>query len=1078
MNTAIIEDTYPLSPMQEGILFQYRLDPKTGVYVQQTVGSLREDLDVPAFRKAWEQVLMRHTILRTSFRWEGLDEPVQDVYSRVALQFERQDWRELPLAFHQSKLEEFLRLDRQRSFDLAKPPLFRLALIRLADTQYTLLWTNHHIILDGRSRHVLLKEVFAFYDANRAGRVLQLDSPIAYRDHIDRLQQIDFSGSEAFWRDYLRGFTAPTQIDVGAKTFGSADAQDGRGEQSIRVTEPVILSLKTIAKEQGLTLNTFVQGAWALLLSRYTGEENVVFGAIRAGRRRTSEAVGLFINTLPVRVSISAGQSLVPWLKKLREEQIAMRDHEQTPLVQVMGWSDVPRGTSLFESDVVFEDYDLNERLREDGNDWQNREFHLIEESSFPLTLYGTANTDLTLKISYDRGRFGDLDIQRMLGHLITLLEGMAINPDTLLESLPILTQNEKHQTLVEWNDTRVDYPSEKCINEPFEAQAEQTPDAVALRFGEETLTYRELNRRANRLAHYLQDLGVGPDVLVGVFMERSIEMVVALYGIIKAGGAYVPLDPEYPSERVAFMLEDTQVPVVLTQGRLAGRLPSHQAKVLCLDSEWAAISQENADNLPQQATADNLAYVIYTSGSTGKPKGVMNSHRGISNRLFWMQDAFQLTAADRVLQKTPFSFDVSVWEFFWPMWVGAQLVVAEPGGHRDSAYLIKLIAEQNITTIHFVPSMLQIFLEDRDIAKCSSLRYVICSGEALPYDLQIRFFARSNAGLYNLYGPTEAAVDVTYWECKRESRLRVVPIGRPIANTRLYILDRSMQPVPVGVAGELYIGGVQVARGYLNCPELTAERFIPDPFSEDPSARLYKTGDLTRFLPAGEIEYLGRLDFQVKIHGFRIELGDIETTLNLHPDVHEAVVVAREDIPGNKNLVAYLVPEPNSHLSVELLRDFVKERLPEYMAPAAFVFLDALPLNSNGKVDRRSLPAPEMERPSAKVYVPPQKELEKTIAGIWRELLNVERVGIDDSFFDLGGHSLLIMRARNQLNEAIGRQLSITDMFKYPTIRTLTQYLDQDLTGLDQAPPRKSADQARARRETLIRQRQLRKKT
>ena len=441
--------------------------------------------------------------------------------------------------------------------------------------------------------------------------------------------------------------------------------------------------------------------------------------------------------------------------------------------------------------------------------------------------------------------------------------------------------------------------------------------------------------------------------------MERSLEMVIALYGILKAGGAYVPLDPEYPPDRVAFMLKDTQVPVLLTQERLVPGLPEHGAQVICLDSDWEAIASESVDNPTSGALAENLAYVIYTSGSTGRPKGVMNTHRGILNRLLWMQDTYQLDSNDRVLQKTPFSFDVSVWEFFWPLLVGARLIVARPGGHRDSGYLV-LIAEQGITTLHFVPSMLQVFLEDKDVERCRSLNRVICSGEALPYDLQERFFARLNAELHNLYGPTEAAVDVTHWQCQREGDSRLVPIGRPVANTQLYILDPYMQPVPIGVAGELHIGGVQVARGYLNRPELTAEKFIPDPFSDHPEARLYKTGDLVRYLPDGNIEFLGRLDFQVKMRGFRIELGEIEAVLSQHPAVGEVVVLAREDVPGDKRLVAYVVPRPAPALLVTELRDYSKEKLPDYMVPAAFIQLDALPLTPSGKVDRRSLPPPE----------------------------------------------------------------------------------------------------------------------
>jgi amino acid adenylation domain-containing protein len=555
--------------------------------------------------------------------------------------------------------------------------------------------------------------------------------------------------------------------------------------------------------------------------------------------------------------------------------------------------------------------------------------------------------------------------------------------------------------------------------------------------------------------------------------MERSLEMVIALYGILKAGGAYVPLDPEYPPDRVAFMLGDTQVPVLLTQERLVSRLSEHKAQTVCLDSHWETISQERIENPINETKPENLAYVIYTSGSTGKPKGVMNTHRGICNRLLWMQDTYKLTQADHVLQKTPFSFDVSVWEFFWPLLFGARLVVARPGGHKDSAYLVNVIVEQDITTIHFVPSMLQLFLEDKDVMKCHCLKRVICSGEALPYELQNRFFARLNAELHNLYGPTEAAVDVSYWECRPESDLKIVPIGRPVANTQLYILDQYMQPVPIGVPGELHIGGIQVARGYLNRPELTAEKFIPDPFSNNPEARLYKTGDSVRYIPNGSIEFLGRLDFQVKVRGFRIELGEIETVLSQHPVVREVVVLAREDVPGDKRLAAYVVSKRQSPLPISELREFLKDRLPDYMVPAAIVQLESLPLTPNGKIDRRSLPAPEAERQSDKVYVAPQNELERVIAGIWQEVLQVEKLGVDDNFFDLGGHSLLIMQVQRQLCDMTNQDIRITDMFRFPTIRKLSQYLGQVSGVSDQDTTQKSVNRAQARRESLMRRRQ-----
>jgi amino acid adenylation domain-containing protein len=782
--------------------------------------------------------------------------------------------------------------------------------------------------------------------------------------------------------------------------------------------------------------------------------------------------VGLFINTIPMRVRVPQDKLLIPWLKALRQLQIAVREHENSPLVEIQGWSDVPRGTPLFESIVMFDNYDLYTRLQSKGESWRKREFRLFEKTGFPITIYGYAESELLLKIAYDSGHFDNVAIRRILGHMNSLLESIVNDSARPLSLLPILTDAERHQLLVEWNATAVDYPRDACLHELFESQVERTPDKVAVVFDGKELTYRELNQRSNQVGHYLRTLGVGPDVFVGVFMERSLEMVVGIYGIVKAGGAYVPLDPEYPPERVAFMAKDTQVPVLLTQEHLVEKLPHTGARIVCLDSEWSSVAGGITDNLLNSATAENLAYVIYTSGSTGMPKGVMNTHRGICNRLLWMQDAYHMTEEDRVLQKTPFSFDVSVWEFFWPLLVGARLIVAKPGGHKDSTYLVKLIQEQHITTLHFVPSMLEVFLDDKEVERCTSLNRVICSGEALPFELQERFFAKMSAELHNLYGPTEAAVDVSYWPCKRHSDRHIVPIGYPVANTQLYVLDPHLQPVPIGVLGELYIGGVQVARGYLNRPELTAEKFIPDPFSQDRGAHLYRTGDVARYLPGGEIEYLGRIDHQVKIRGMRIELGEIEAVLGEHEAVRQAVIIAREDTPGDKQLVAYIVSEGEQVPSVSVLRHFLKEKLPEHMVPSAFVVLEKLPLSPNGKIDRKALPVPANLRPqSESSYVAPRTEMERTITDIWQEVLHLEKIGMNDNFFDLGGHSLRMAQVHSRLRDKLQRDLSMLEMFKFPTINSLVAYLSRGEN--EETPVNKYDDRVEKLREGRDRLRQ-----
>jgi amino acid adenylation domain-containing protein len=594
----------------------------------------------------------------------------------------------------------------------------------------------------------------------------------------------------------------------------------------------------------------------------------------------------------------------------------------------------------------------------------------------------------------------------------------------------------DSHQLQLKLNNTPVEYPDRnRSLHSLIEAQASRTPEQVALDFEGEKVSYRELNERSNQLAHYLQKQGIAPNVLVGIYVERSIEMVVALLSILKAGGAYVPLDPEYPTERLAMMIEDSQTPGVLTQQKLLAHFSRRDTPTFCLDTDWKSLASESTSNLNIAVSPSDAAYAIYTSGSTGKPKGVVNVHQGIVNRLLWMQDAYRLTSDDRVLQKTPYSFDVSVWEFFWPLITGARLVIARPGGHRDPRYLADTINREQITTLHFVPSMLRSFLQAVEIPKRSSVRQIFCSGEALPADLQRQFFSRMDAELYNLYGPTEASVDVTHWTCRRDDNRSFVPIGRPIANIEIYILDEQLRPTPAGAEGELHIGGIGLARGYLNRPELTAEKFIRNPFSDDPNARLYKTGDLARFLPSGDVEYLGRLDHQVKIRGFRIELGEIEVVIGQYPGIRQVVVVAREDKPEDKRLVAYVVPVQIENFETAELREFLKTQLPDYMVPVVVV-LQALPLSSNGKVDRKALPAPTVGNDTeGNEFISARNEIEKGLVGIWSELLAIQQIGMRDNFFELGGHSLLAIRLVSRIEQSFGKELSLASLLEAQTV-------------------------------------------
>ncbi|MBW4537463.1 MAG: amino acid adenylation domain-containing protein [Pleurocapsa minor HA4230-MV1] len=1045
MNKENIADIYELSPLQQGILFHSICEPETGVYFIQLCYRLRGNLNVTAFEQAWQQVVARHTVLRTGFYWEKLEKPLQVVYKQVPVSIQHHDWRNETDFKNDQKLAAWLAKDRQEGFNLAQAPVMRWHLIQRGEDDYYFVWSKHHLILDGWSTALVLKEVLEIYQSLCQEKSFALSDPLPYSNYIGWLQQQDLSNAQEFWRKNLQGVKNPTSLEIRLGEEESAR----QGELSLKLSHSTTAKLQLLAKENHLTLNTLVQGAWALLLNRYTSETDLVYGVTVSGRPTNltgaESMVGLFINTLPVRVQIEAEDSLISWLKQLQTQLLEIRNFESSPLVEIQGWSEVPRGLPLFESIVVFENYPVDRVLHQQET-LTIENVTAFDYTNYPLTVTVIPGEELAIAIAYQTNCFDRATVSRMLGHLQTLLEGMVINPQTKLVDLPLLTATEQSQ-LLSFNQTSTTIAENKlqqCIPQLFEAQVTKTPDAVAVVFEDSQLTYRELNSKANQLAHYLQQNGVKSEIIVGICCDRSLEMVIGLLGILKAGGAYLPIDPSYPSERIKFIVEDAELNLILTQQHLRASLSFHQAQLICLDTDWENIAQQDCNNPINNATPESLAYVIYTSGSTGTPKGVMNTHRGICNRLLWMQEAYQLTVDDSVLQKTPFSFDVSVWEFFWTLSTGARLVIAKPGGHQDSAYLVKQISHHNITTIHFVPSMLQVFLEESEVETLTSLKRVICSGEALSVALQQRFFdrfARLNSELHNLYGPTEAAIDVTYWQCRADSNLNIIPIGRPIANTQIYILDRHLQPLPIGVPGEIHIGGVGVARGYLNRPELTKEKFIPNPFTVN-NQQIYKTGDKARYLPSGNIEFLGRIDNQVKLRGFRIELGEIEAILNQHSLIKENVVILREDNLEDQKLVAYIVTLTNSRLPLPELRNFLREKLPEYAIPSAFVFLEQLPISANGKIDRKSLPIPTEIFDSTNNYTPPTNAIEEILAGIWAKILQRQRVGIYDNFFDLGGHSLLATQVISRIREAFAIELPIRCLFESPSVAQLAETL------------------------------------
>ncbi|HEY0781316.1 MAG TPA: amino acid adenylation domain-containing protein, partial [Thermoanaerobaculia bacterium] len=777
--------------------------------------------------------------------------------------------------------------------------------------------------------------------------------------------------------------------------------------------EATAQGIAAVAQRESVPASSVVLAAWQVLVARLAGQAESGVGLTLDGRLQEElrGAVGPLARTVP---QPFAGSLADPFASLVRRAEADRR--EATDWQDCFAADDGDRAPAGFPAACEIAAWPEAETQG-------GVTFELVHQAAYGERfraglVVSERASGLHLELHYDSRLFDAAYAERLGERLKGLLAAAVAHPDRSLSDVEILTEAEKRE-LAAWSaGPAAAYPDVR-LHELVRAQAERTPEATAVVFEGTELAYRELEARANRLARHLRGLGVTVETRVGVCLERSLELVVALYAVLKAGGAYVPLDPTYPPERLAYMLDDAAVPVLLTSTAVLqalGELGAQgrgEGKVRLVRVDAPEVEETSAEPLADvEVPADALAYMIYTSGSTGRPKGAMNSHRAIVNRLLWMQGEYGLKADDRVLQKTPFSFDVSVWEFFWPLLVGARLVVASPGRHQDPAYLIATIMEQGITTLHFVPSMLHAFVDTPDVKLCTSLVRVMASGEALALDLAQRFQNRLPAALHNLYGPTEAAVDVTYWACERGGNRATVPIGRPVANTRIHLLDRDLAPVPAGASGELYIGGVQVGRGYHGRPELTAERFLPDPLACEPGKRLYRSGDLARHEAGGAVEYLGRIDHQVKIRGFRIELGEIEAALAAHPAVREAVVMAREDRPGDLRLVAYLTSDQTPPPTVDDLRRFLAARLPEYMLPVAFLRLPQLPLSANGKLDRAALPAPGSSRPDLeREYVAPRNPLEETLAAIWCEVLGIEKIGVLDSFFALGGDSIRSVR-------------------------------------------------------------------
>ncbi|MGE5659086.1 MAG: amino acid adenylation domain-containing protein [Actinomycetota bacterium] len=1057
---------FPTAFAQQRLWFMDQFEPGNPFYNLPAAVSLKGKLNVAVLEQSLQEIVRRHEALRTTFATVD-GQPVQVVRQDLKLKLQVLNLQKLPDTEREAEVKKLAVKEASQPFDLTQWPLLRVTLLQLKVEESILLLTLHHIIFDGWSVGVFLQELAALYQAFFTEKPSPLpELPIQYADF-------------AIWqREWLAGERLQTQLNYWKKQLSDAPpllelpadrprppVQTYRGSKaSFLIPKTLTEALKNLSRQENTTLFMALLAAFKTLLYRYTGQTDILVGSPIANRNRAEiqGLIGFFVNTLVLRTNVSGNPTFRQLLLRIREVSLEAYAYQDLPFEKLVEELQPQRHLSynpLFQVAFSLQPAPVNSELMPGLN------LALLEIEN------QTAKVDLTLHLEekqeeisgqfeYSTDLFDSSTIRRMSRHLITLLEGIAANPDQPIEELQLLGKKERHQLLVEWNKIQINNPSDRCLHQLFEAQVERTPDAVAVVFEDQKLTYRELNQRANQLAHYLQQLGVKPEVLVGICVERSLEIPIGILGILKAGGAYVPLDPAYPQERLAFILKDAQVKVLLTEEKLLANLPKESAKIVYLDADKNAFSQQSPENLASDATAEKLAYIIYTSGSTGIPKGVLVTHLNVVRLFATTQSLYNFNEQDVWTLFHSYAFDFSVWEIWGALLYGGRLAVVPYSVSRSPEDFYRLLCQEKVTVLNQTPSAFYQLIkaeESMGMSQDLSLRLVIFGGEALDLQSLKPWFEQhgdEHPQLVNMYGITETTVHVTYRPLTTaDLGQNASLIGRPLPDLQVYLLDRNYQPVPIGIPGEIYVGGAGVARGYLNRPELTAQRFIPHPFNHSLKARLYKSGDLARYRPNGELEYLGRIDSQVKVRGFRIELGEIEAALGQHSKVAQAVVMVREDVPSDKRLVAYIVPHlaaQNLHSTlIQELRCFLQEKLPEYMVPAAFVALESLPLTNNGKIDRKALPAPERDRPELReTWVAPRTPAEQVLAEIWAQVLGLEQVGVDDNFFELGGDSILSIQVISQANRA-GLRLTPKQLFQHQTIAQLVAVADTALVNL-----------------------------
>lgn len=1055
---ANIKDIYPLSPIQEGMLFHAIASEDKGVYFEQYTCLIHGELNEHQFKQAWQTVIDRHDILRTLFVWEKKDKPLQVVRQQVDLPLSRFDWRGLSSSELACSLDTFLAHDRAEGFDLSIAPLMRVTLFQIDDRTHRMVWSFHHILLDGWSGPTILNELLTSYDAiQKDGEISHATitrAPIAralprrYKDFITWIQNQNPQNSESFWRTRLAGFDSPTRLNI-------ANRSTERGYKSHRVTLDAETSdrLRIFASSQRVTLNNLFQAAWSLVLMRYSGEDDVVFGATVSGRSISlagvEDMVGLFINTLPIRAQSNETTTIADLVASMRAQQNEMADFEQTPLVNIQAWSDTPRGRPLFDSILAFENYPMDKVARDHA--LRIDDVLAKEQPHYPLVLAVMPTREIVVQISHDCAVLSGEHAAHMLDTVICALNAMTKASDSRVQTLNVQPQNERAQ-IAKWNNTRREYPEGETISRLFDAQATKTPQRVAVFSDEGEMTFEQIQKRANQITSLLESRGIGRGARVGVCVKRSTAVLPLLLGITKSGAAWVPMDPMYPRQRIAFIRDDADLSLIFATQNSANEHSLPPDKTLTLEhlDETLARMSNAASPPASPPTSDDVLYLLYTSGSTGTPKGVMGLHRGTLNRFRWMWESFPFDEDEVCCAKASMSFVDSIWEMFGPLLQGIPIYFADDEIVRDAGVFVEKLNRHHATRLVLVPSLMQTILDTRqfDGNFLPHLRMCVSSGEALPVELARHWInALPNCKLLNIYGSSEVSADVTWHEIKQlDENNKYVPIGKPMANTQLRILDSHLNPTPLGVTGELYVSGEHLARGYFNREDLTAERFV-----EIDGVRAFRSGDLARWLGGGIIEHVGRNDQQVKVRGMRVELGEIENALLKHPSVQQVSVISRIFETGDTRLVAYIVSSDNAAANANIYRDHLKSILPEFMMPSTFVILDAMPMTPSGKIDRNALSNIGLTSVvEAKNAGAPRNMLEWQLCDVWQQLLKIDNVGIHDDFFELGGHSLLAVRLFARIEKDYGVKLPVARMYAAPTVAQLAKMIDEKNGYLD----------------------------